>query len=344
MRKKTIADKIAETSFYSNEMQKSWLVHVSAFGPILKPAFVDDYQAKVHVCTVLNLISNKKLQEALKKLEGLKRFIETDADKALYLFMMALIFEFAGMQDQMLSCYSECNSYKHDFYMPYVKVAKLAQNACIDAAVSNYEEAIRCLHQDELNLGTKPILGSVYTNYASALIMKHDLEKAKEMLEKSIEILPELNGREATLAIYYAASKNKDMAIDTLNTIDNQQLFIHTKQVVYDILENKHFQFNEFEIDDIKIKAFWNWFNDNEEELRKNIQNQNHEVVINEISKHLNDIFNFLEKEVEFGIAIDSDKYQLEFCDNYAVAVNKGLEILLSQSPTINHWTFKITR
>ena len=209
MRKKTIADKIAEKSFYSNEVQKSWLVHVSAFGPILKPAFVDDYQAKVHVCTVLNLISNKKLQEALKKLEGLKRFIETDADKALYLFMMALIFEFAGMQDQMLSCYTECNSFKHDFYMPYVKVAKLAQNACIDAAVSNYEEAIRCLQKDELNLGTKTILGSVYTNYASALIMKHDLEKAKEMLDKSIEILPELNGREATLAIYYAASKIK---------------------------------------------------------------------------------------------------------------------------------------
>ena len=55
----TIADKLAEKTFHSATFQKSWNVHMQAFGPILQPAFENNYQAKVHLCAALSFMSNR---------------------------------------------------------------------------------------------------------------------------------------------------------------------------------------------------------------------------------------------------------------------------------------------
>lgn len=49
MKKQTLADKLAQKSFNSPKFQESWAVHMQAFGPILEPAFAEDYQARVHL-------------------------------------------------------------------------------------------------------------------------------------------------------------------------------------------------------------------------------------------------------------------------------------------------------
>lgn len=45
MRKETIADKMAKKAFLSDDFQRQWAVHMAAFGPILGPAFPEDYSS-----------------------------------------------------------------------------------------------------------------------------------------------------------------------------------------------------------------------------------------------------------------------------------------------------------
>lgn len=343
MKKKTIADKFAEKTFYSNNVQKSWAVHEAAFGPILTPAFVDDYQAKVAVCAALNLISAQKLKEALTKVEFIKKFIETDEDKALWLFMMGLIFEFAGAHDEMIQCYYECNSFNHNFYLPYLKIAKDATNTSLDVACESYEKAISCLlKQDVSHIGIKNILASTYTNYASACIMKHEYEYAKELLDKSMEMMPTLDGRDCTLAIYYAVTNNKDKAIETIEKASHFPTYQATKSIINEIFDHKHFQFDAFEIEDKDIDDFWKWFIENETDLIQHLKQQNNDLVIEKINEQLSNVFCCLDRDLEFGILIEGDTYQLEFCDNYAETLTKGYEKIIQKSPNLKQWKFKI--
>ena len=72
MGKKTLADKMAEKSFKSAAFQKSWQVHMNAFGPILEPAFKENYQARVHLTAALNEISGGKLKKGFEKLKKIE--------------------------------------------------------------------------------------------------------------------------------------------------------------------------------------------------------------------------------------------------------------------------------
>ena len=86
MGKQTIADKMAEKTFLSEGFQRQWRIHLQAFGPILEPAFVEKYQALVHLTAALNLISNRKIKDGLNKLQLVEKHISCDADRAAWLF------------------------------------------------------------------------------------------------------------------------------------------------------------------------------------------------------------------------------------------------------------------
>ena len=66
MKKETFAEKLARKSFESAASQKSWHTHMQAFGPILEPAFIDNYKARVDLTAALNFISNRELKKGLK--------------------------------------------------------------------------------------------------------------------------------------------------------------------------------------------------------------------------------------------------------------------------------------
>ena len=72
MKKETIADKMARKAFFSEEVQRQWAVHMGAFGPILEPAFEEDFQSRIHLLAALNHLSRRDLRAGLKKLEQLR--------------------------------------------------------------------------------------------------------------------------------------------------------------------------------------------------------------------------------------------------------------------------------
>ena len=347
MKKETLADKIAKQTFASNDFQKSWSVHLQAFGPILEPAFVNNYQARIHLTAALNKISRRDVKGGLLKLSSLKKFCEADADYAAYLFFLGLCFEFSGDKDNMISCYLKSGEYGHKFYLPYLKVAKGAHaDAVFEVAEQNYKAAISCYDGTETDAQSKTILASAYTNLASCLTMMHRYSEAEEALAASEEVLPQQQGRDATKAILCAAMGKADEANGLLSEMEAQlPMFAHpTKKMVSEIMGGTHPHFHAVEINNTCIVDFWRWFEANAADFNSQLQSDAYDKFFSTIQAHLKSVFPFMERPCELGIQPTDYGYEITFADFYMVSLQNGYEQLIAACPDSlrQQWNFVI--
>ena len=348
MKKETLAEKLARKAFNNNAVQKSWQAHTQVFGPILEPAFIENYQARIDLTAALNYISNRELQKGFKKLQSIQKSCSTDEDKAAWLFCMGLCFEMANMKDEMLEYYQGAGKYGHSFYLPYIKIAKTAHNdAVFEVAEANYKKAIQCLMEDETVKQKRDILGAAYTNYASCLTMMHRYEDAEEALEKSIEILPEQKGRAATEAILAAAKGDAEKAhyYTEIVEAESPDSYEMTKNTVCSILENRHPQFSRIALECCAIDSFWNWFVSNESVLLEKLAAEEYSTVFQMIQPQLKAVFPFMERELEFGIEPKGNTCLITFADFFMASLEHGYEELVNAVPEslMNHWDFDTT-
>lgn len=349
MKKETLAENVARTSFESSAIQKSWETHIQAFGQILEPAFVDNYQARLHLTAALNFISNYELQRGLDKLQLIENVCSTDADKAAWLFCIGLCMERANRREDMIAYYQEAGKYGHKFYLPYLKTAKAAHNdAVFEIAEENYLKAIQCLRDDKIAEQKNVILGSVYTNYASCLTMMHRYEEAEEALKKSIGILPEQKGRTATEAILAAAKGNTEKAhyYTEVTAAEMPAFYEHTKKIVNEILEKRHPHFSVITLAKGSIDAFWDWFVSNEVILLKKLELNDYDTVFQMIQSKLKELFPFMERNLEIGIEPRGKFYQITFADFFMISLEHGYKELIEMAPKslAEHWIFDTAR
>lgn len=349
MSKNTITEKLAQKAFESDAVQRSWLIHTKAFGPILEQAFVDNYKARIDLTAALNFISNRDYDKGLDKLRSIEAACSADRDKAAWFFCMGLCMEMANRKDDMIACYQKAGVYKHGFYLPYLKIAKAAHNdAVFDTARENYIKAIQCLTKDNPDERDKVILGSVYTNLASCLTMMHCYKDAEEALKKSAEIDPEQKGRAAAEAILNAAEGNAETAYRYVDVLMTQfpAFYENTRRMVDDILNKREPQFNRITIDQDNIKAFWNWFVSNENSLLSKLKMKEYDAVFQLIQPGLKDVFPFMKRDLEFGIEPGEEFYQVTFADYYMVSLEYGYRELIDAMPESlsKNWRFDIER
>lgn len=347
MKKRTIADKMAEKSFSSPEIKKSWAVHMQAFGPILKPAFAEDYQARVHLCAALNHISSKNLPQALLKLNGLQKHLVNDADKAAFFFVMGLFCETAGKKEEMLALYSQANALGHKFYLPYMKAAKLHMDGCsYDQAEKNYRAAIDCFDASGPDQQEKLILGSAYTNLASCLIMMHRCEEAEAALETSRALVPVAPGRAAPEAALHALRGERDQVDACLNTLKSHApgAYEAIKKSTDKILDGTDPMFFTVPVEEEKITCFWTWFADSSTALKKQLDKQEYDAVISQIAGQLLQAFPFLEEPPYVALGKNDQGYVIQLKDMYATGIIDAYSKLLSACPeTIrNGWLFDV--
>ena len=347
MEKKSFAEKMAEKTFYSATFQKSWMIHMQAFGPILAPAFEDNYQAKVHLCAALNFISQKNVKKGFDKLNSLQELCETDADKAAWLYFAGLCYEMSGMQDDMIACYTQAAEFGHCFYLPYLKIAKGAHNdAVFEVAEVNYKFAIQCLEEMELDKQTRVILGSAYTNYASCLTMMHNYPEAEKMLDESKRILADQPGRAACEAILYAAMGEKEKVESALKELESNPIVYKTaKEMTDKILSGTHAHFSVIDVDKDCINRFWNWFQTKQETLKGLLQKEDYNEFLKMVQSKLKETFSFMEREPEIGIDVHENGYKLFLADSYVVSLEHGFRIMLEACPDelTDSWEFEIT-
>jgi len=347
MKKKSIADKLAEKSFASPEIKKSWAVHMKAFGPILKPAFAEDYQARVHLCAALNHISNKNLPQALLKLNGLQKHLATDADKAAFFFAMGLFCEYAGKFDEMAALYSQANDLNHSFYLPYMKVAKYALDTRdYEIAEKNYRSAIACFTATGPDDQDKRLLGSAYTNLASCLLMMQRLEEAESALASSRSIYPDAPGRSAVEAAVCALRGDAAAAEQHLEILKTHVPAVYDtiRKSTEKMLAKTDPQFFPVALEEEKITGFWNWFAQNDGGLIQKLDKQEYESVMRSIGEHLLEAFPFLEEPPYNALGKNEKGYVIQLKDMHAVGVGQAYRRLVDACPEEirNHWLFDI--
>lgn len=336
MKKLSLADKMAKKSFESDQFQKSWAVHMQAFGPILEPAFRDDYQAKVHLCAALNHISSRNLSQGLDKLKTVQKFCVSNEDKAAFLFFMGVFSEMAGNTEQMLAFYTYANEYNHRFYLPYIKVGKFYLDGCMyDRAEENYRAAIGCFTATGPDHREKMILGSAYANLATCLTMMHRYEEAEAALATSRSICPEGPGRSAAEAVLFAIREDRGQAEEALAVLKRHApgAYEGLRESVEKILAHTDPKFFPAAVDEAKITAFWAWFESYEATLKQKLDRQDYEAALSPVGDRLLAAFPFLEEVPNITLGQNEQGYVLQLSDLYAVAVTDAYEKLLLQMP-----------
>lgn len=335
MKKQSVSDKLAQKNFHNPQFQKSWAAHMKAYGPILKDAFPEDFQAKLHLGNALTHITSKNQAQALLKLNSLQKHLVTDADKAAFFFAMGLFCEYAGKYDEMAALYNQANDLKHSFYLPYLKAGKYALDTRdYPVAERNYRAAIRCFPA-ALTDKDKQLLGGAHTNLASCLIMMHRFEDADGALSASRKLLPLFPGRAAPEAILHALRKEKAPLLEQLNTLKTLAPFAYDsiKKSTDRILAGTEPQFFVIPVDDKNITAFWNWFAGAEADLRAKADTQEYDAVMTAVGEHLLEAFPFLEQRPSTALGKNEKGYVIQLKDMYAAAVIEAYGKLLRACP-----------
>ena len=347
MAKESLANKMARKAFYRNDVQQSWKVHMQAFGPILRPAFADNFQAKIHLTAALNHISKGNLQQAMPKLQQVQNFIENDADKAMLLFALGVYCETAGAQEQMATYYSAANQCGHSFYLPYLKVAKYCLGAADYApAEENFRKAIACFDAAVLSDADKIILGSAYANLGSCLTMLHRYEDAWTALENSKAFCPDAPGRAAAEAVLHALKGDEASVAACIAVLEEHtpDAVESVRQSTAKILAKTDPLFFTVPVDAEKMAAFWNWFGSYEAELKTLLDGEKYEEGLTPVAKELLTTFPFLENIPNVGLGKNDKGYVLELKDYYAVGIVDAYEQLIAacSEDIKSRWQFAI--
>lgn len=348
MKKETLADKLAKKTFFGKDFQKSWAVHMQAFGPILEPAFAENYQARVHLTAALNRISQRDIRGGMEKLKGLQKYCETNADKAAWLFFMGVACEVGGAKEQMISCYQQAGTFGHRFYMPYLKVAKAAHgDAVYEIAEKNYRAAIHCFDGAGLGDQEKIILASAYTNLGNCLVMMHRYEEAAATMDTAEQILPGQRGMDAARALLYAVKQETDKADACLARMEETmpaEVTAETRKMVEAIVKGEHPHFTRQNVEADRVSAFWDWFAANQAQLAKLIRDQKTEEFFPRMQEKLTEVFPFLDRMPELGIQPEEDSITLTLADFYMVSLEHGYQVLLAACPEElkTAWKFEI--
>ncbi|MBQ9134118.1 MAG: hypothetical protein IJX64_06255 [Clostridia bacterium] len=336
----------AKKMFYSDEIQKSWRVHMLTFYPLLEDAFAEDYSARITLTAALNHISRQNFAEGLRYLDLLEDSCTNDTDTAALLLFRGVCSEMQGKKDDMLSYYREAGKLYTRFYWPYLKVAKSAHaDAIFDVAERNYRAAIRCFDGEKLPMQSKIILASAYTNYASCLTVMHRFAEAEATLKRSEEIRPEQPGREASWAVLYAAKKQKDKAQACLTALqqNNDDMYAACAPMVQAILAGKHPHFSKVRLRTTGITHFWGVFCKYETDLADQMRQKNYDVVRDSLRRMLRCYLHFLDRDPDIGLQMQENTFIVVLSDFYMVSLNHAYQKLLEAKPPLaNNWIFMI--
>ncbi len=348
MKQETAADKLAKKSFHGKRIQASWNVHMQVFEPVLAPAFVEDYQARIHLTNALNKLSKFKVEESMDLLKLIEPRCRTDADKAAWYYFMGLCYDRSMFRrEEMLAMYREAERYGNRFYLPYLRMAKIAHlSRDFEGAEENYRKAIGYLRERELGEQERNALSSAYLNLCSCLTMMHRYEEALSAMETAKQIQTQHPGRDSTEAILYAAMGDEKRTAELLEAlaVSYPAFLAETQKMTGEILSGKHAHFHPVKIHTDDLDAFWTWFSGEQARYVKMLTAGEQTAVLEELQIALKPVAACLERTPDLHIRREDSKIHICLADFFAVGPQGIYKALLERMPRElkENWSFEI--
>lgn len=329
------------------EVAKSWNIHVSYFGTILESAFKDDIPTRIQLTAALNQISSYNPDRGIEILTELEERCICNEDRCAWNFCMALGYEYARKQELSVGYYFQCCQYSPDFYLPYLKVAKLAHtNQNFSLAKDYYRLTIKSITDHKLKKDKNMRLAeaSAASNLASCYTMMQDLPMAAMMLEYSSKLVKELPGRNGAYAMLYAAMGDKENAEVHLKALkeEDEWTYERTIQPVYEILGGIHPHFHAITPVEEYICGFWKDFSAKEAVFREQLDDGADEEICEYISDIMTRSFPCMQKKLRVRACKTDSGYLVELSDYYTVTLIKGYQKIIADMPLKLHdnWIF----
>lgn len=337
MNKNSLFNRLARSTFESQSFQESWQRHVDAFGPILLPAFQDDYKTRVELIEALNMVQRGNVKGGAKKLNALESRCQCDADRAAWYFCLGLCFEVSGRAENTYRCYMQAGQYGHKYYLPYLKVARSAHAAAsYDIALANYRCAAGCFDEGSMPAKHRTLLASIYLNMTSCLTSMHRLEEAMEALAHCDSLYPRQKGRGGVAALLYAAMGDGEKARKSLLEAGDMapEDNLACKREAEQILDGTHPHFCALPVDSLAIRDLWDWFCREEDKLFSLLKKEDYEEFSQVLGSRLHKVFPYLDQPPQVSPRLEKDTAQVVLADFYMESLKKGYAQLLESAPS----------
>ena len=315
-------------------LNHGWETHRQAFGPILEPAFQDNPRVRIPLTAALNCISRKDVQKGLEILRSIQSQCACDADYAAFAFCVGLAFEMAGNTEKMMRWYLRAGEYGHRFYLPYIKVARVAyEQLSFDLAVRQYAKAIECLSDMREEEKEQSIITSAYVNLCSVLTMMHRYDEAEQAWVTATQYNVPIASL-ANAAFLYAAKEDREQTEYFLKILKKKlpSVYEQTKEKTDAILEKRAGHFYVIPFEKEKITGFWTWFSKNQVALTEKLLSEE-AVALDAIAKQLQVVCPLFTVKPKVYARKSENGYLIVFDDLYARTLTAGLAELIASRP-----------
>lgn len=324
--------------------------HRRMFGEIIDPAFRDDIAARVRLIDALELMTRGRLNKASGKLRGLEGFCRSDADYAAWYFFTGALCEKYGMTEPALFFYGESAGCDPEFYMVYLRLAnclhtKKRYDGALNAYIKALDEVLSRPKRNEVPaVCEEALLGSIHANAANCLLMMRRYDDAEFELCEAERYGCARPMLQLTWAMLYAATERRAQANERMSRlrIESPELEAASALKVREIIERKNPHFAPRSIAADKLKAFWDWFSENEGMMHTLAVGAGSPLALDKVYERMRRLFDFGTEKPELNFGLDGEKARLSFYDNYNLTFEIWLERLVDTAPRQlrQRWSF----
>lgn len=332
---KNLVEKMAQKTFESDTVQRSWQVHAKALAPLLDHVFEHSWAARVRLTGALNTLTRKEPLQAMKQLMELEqKCCKTDNDHAVCFILLGLCFEMDGAPIEMYTCFERAEEYGHSYYLPHLKAAKASfDEGMYQMAAEHYMKAAVFLEQSK-GEQTPAALPVAYAGCAGCHVMMHRLKEAEALLEAARKAAPDARGIAVMEALYHAAKQEPDETNASLSLARRQGLLPDdTEAMVTAVLGGTHPHFFTQPINEEQIPRFWQWVEEQLPALQQHTAKGNIEKLFRLLQEQLLTIFPEGLGKADCVLEKTEDGLHLIFFHGHSRTLEHGYQKMLEACP-----------
>lgn len=272
---------LARLTMRFSPSRERWLLHIAQHVPILKNALTGDPVHQLLSLRIMDDTTQGRYADAAQKLEKLRRVVREGgkpADKALYCVLMGELHAHQHDMSRAAFWMRKASRYEHHFHYPYLLLGfhHLFNRGEPDRAAEEFDRAISCIYEfPPLDESKQAVIALMHSAMAYALLLMHRTEEARLTLHKASAAAGTAEFMHSAAYVFAAMGlrEEAETSLAALKEADEKRHAGAAEGVAL-LLAGTHPHFTARPIDPQPIRAYWDWFVQEERTLRQILSDQ----------------------------------------------------------------------